>query len=171
MSYTQSKLFGSFRHLIITCSIVFLSAASILLFSAFTKESSIYNIKQAKNQIHSSPLKGKLVLSLNGNGEISGIGTATHLGKFDFMAHDDESGFPFISGLVTITAANGDQIFATHSGTVTDLGNGFLEVPLQHIITGGTGRFSGASGNFLIVSIANTNNGTADGVMTGSINY
>lgn len=171
MSHTQTKLSVSFRHLVINSSIVFLSLVSVVFFSSFQRESSLNKTSQTKSLMHSSPLKGKLVLSLNGNGEISGNGVGTHLGRFDFLAHDDESGFPFITGTVVITAANGDQIFATHSGTVRDLGNGILEIPLQHTITGGTGRFSGASGDFLIVSIANINIGMSTGIMNGSISY
>ncbi len=171
MTHSQSKLSVSFRHLVITSSIVFLSLVSFVFFSSFQRESSLNKTSQTKSLMHSSPLKGKLVLSLNGNGEISGNGVGTHLGRFEYIAHDDETGFPFLTGTVTITAANGDQIFATHSGTVEFLSEDIIRVPLQHTITGGTGRFAGATGDFMIVSIANLITGTATGIMSGNISY
>ncbi len=173
MSHTQTKLPVSFRQLMITSSIVFLSVASVLLFSAFKNESSFKNLIQIKSKTHSSPLKGTLSLNLLGEGNVSGNGIATHLGRFDFSAQDDESGFPYISGKVILTAANGDQIFADHSGTVPlpVPSNGVVRIPFLHTITGGTGRFVGATGEFLIVSIANLITNTATGEMTGNISY
>ena len=95
-------------------------------------------------------------------GSIQAIGTATHLGKVTVSSHDcinpqgvfDPSApnsFSFAStgagstGLV-FTAANGDSLFAAHSGTLTAQSSGPHRITGQFIITGGTGRFVGATG-------------------------
>jgi len=85
-------------------------------------------------------------------GDISGTGEATHLGHVTLVSHDcinpiNEIGteFSFSSTQLVLTAANGDQIFATYSGTFTIQGPvGAIAGGYQ--IVGGTGRFSHATG-------------------------
>ena len=50
-------------------------------------------------------------------------------------------------GSFTLTAANGDTLFGTSTGlgTVVD---GIAYIQETHTITGGTGRFAGATGTF-----------------------
>lgn len=115
------------------------------------------------------PFKGKIRLDVS-NG-IVGTGEASHIGQFDVTADDDESNFPFITGTVTITAANGDQLFATHTGNAQDLGGGMLRVTFDNMITGGSGRFAGASGSFTLIATVNENTGTAMATIDGSIQY
>ena len=50
------------------------------------------------------------------------------------------------SGTGTITAANGDQLFQTDSGTVCESGNGTHTFTGTYTNTGGTGRFAHATG-------------------------
>lgn len=52
-----------------------------------------------------------------------------------------------VTGIAIITAANGDQIFANHSGLIT-FKDGMAQVDAEFKITGGTGRFTGATGRF-----------------------
>jgi hypothetical protein len=115
------------------------------------------------------PFKGVFTLLLGD--VITGTGEGTVVGKFEIVAEDDDSNFPFITGIVTITAANGDKIFASHQGYAEDLGNGILKLTLEQTVTGGTGRFATATGNFTIISIADTNNGTASATFSGTITY
>jgi hypothetical protein len=50
---------------------------------------------------------------------------------------------------VTYTAANGDQLFTTQSGTATPPDqNGVIHFSGTETVTGGTGRFADASGSF-----------------------
>ena len=51
------------------------------------------------------------------------------------------------SGSFTLTAANGDTLFGTSTGlgTVVD---GIAYIHETHTVTGGTGRFAGATGTF-----------------------
>ena len=52
--------------------------------------------------------------------------------------------FPLVTGTPTITAANGDQIFTTFSGSVVvPMKMVIFLVTNNNIITGGTGRFAG----------------------------
>jgi hypothetical protein len=49
---------------------------------------------------------------------------------------------------VAYTAANGDQLFTTQSGTGTLPENGAIHFSGTETVTGGTGRFANASGSF-----------------------
>jgi hypothetical protein len=51
-----------------------------------------------------------------------------------------------VDGTSTVVAANGDELFATFSGSGTNDGSGNSEGPEVTTITGGTGRFENASG-------------------------
>ncbi len=83
---------------------------------------------------------------------VSGAGIASHMGKSTFEAISNVTvSFPppfTVSGTRTITAANGDQLFTTFTGTSTPAVNGMNGADLHEIITGGTGRFANASGSF-----------------------
>ena len=83
---------------------------------------------------------------------VSGEGVASHLGKSTFEAHTSVTVNPqppfTVNGTRTITAANGDQIFTTFTGSSTPVVNGMNGADLQETITGGTGRFTNASGSF-----------------------
>lgn len=88
-----------------------------------------------------------------------GTGNASHLGKIAFVAIDcvtlTNGIFAFERGQLTVTAANGDQIFITYFGTFGPLKPNPTEWPTIDIvsksspftITGGTGRFFNATGN------------------------
>ncbi|MBA3597272.1 MAG: hypothetical protein H0W40_07835 [Methylibium sp.] len=94
-------------------------------------------------------------------GLISGVGQATPMGKVRATSQDcinplgmfDPNGptaYQFASstgpdGLV-FTASNGDRVFAVYSGTLTPQPNGPHAVAGHFVITGGSGRFAGATG-------------------------
>jgi hypothetical protein len=84
---------------------------------------------------------------------------------------DDFSNFPFVTGTAIITAANGDKIFTSFSGSLEDLGNGMLDVNFENTITGGTGRFAGATGSFNNSGTASLTTFTANTTFTGTIDY
>ncbi len=117
------------------------------------------------------PFKGKMTLIVKGN-TVSGTGTATHIGRFTLVEPNNSiernaDGSLTITGTAIITAANGDEIHATHSGTVHFLSNGMAQVTAEFTITGGTGRFAGATGSFEAQSLTNPGDFTFD----GSISY
>ena len=94
-------------------------------------------------------------------GLVSGRGHGLHVGKVRATSRDcinpsgpfDPNGptaYQFTSangpeGLV-FTAANGDQLFATYAGTMEPRPDGPHAVKGHFVITGGTGRFAGATG-------------------------
>lgn len=98
--------------------------------------------------------------------EHSAQGQATHLGLFTYtsttIAPDTCTDFPvlpFYDNTVTLTAANGDQLFGTAIGasTVVD----FTDPAKIHIvgdatltITGGTGRFANSTGTIRMSFVA-----------------
>ena len=101
----------------------------------------------------------------------SGSGIATHLGRFtltwNFIVNlADGTG----SGPVSFIAANGDVVFITALGQSepTDTPGVFHIVEIQ-TITGGTGRFAGAQGSFIVDRLIDLNTGFTSGSFHGTI--
>lgn len=75
---------------------------------------------------------------------MSGTGTISHLGRVSWTT---EHCFQLFAGTfsdadLVITAANGDELYGTYAGVMT----GETTYVETMVITGGTGRFAGASG-------------------------
>jgi hypothetical protein len=89
---------------------------------------------------------------------IAGSGVASHTGRYDYVALEclDLSDYPFpYEGTFMITAANGDTIVGTYSGTaVIADDNVTILYEQQATVTGGTGRFSGVTGTLAVAGIA-----------------
>lgn len=85
---------------------------------------------------------------------IEGTGNATHLGRYTFemtavvnQATRTQAG----PAMIVLTAANGDTVTAEGSGgQATLVAPGVLSIVDPATITGGTGRFAGATGSFVI---------------------
>jgi hypothetical protein len=76
---------------------------------------------------------------------VAGEGVATHLGHFTVegdVAVDVAAGIP--TGTWTLTAANGDMLFLDMGGHGIDATHGFG----AFTVSGGTGRFQGATGYY-----------------------
>lgn len=78
-------------------------------------------------------------------------GQITHLGKATLTTHDttiftSSTTFMVLDGTATFTAANGDQIFFTYSGSAVVAGGKSMDT-LSYLVTGGTGRFTHATGS------------------------
>jgi hypothetical protein len=112
------------------------------------------------------PLKGSdrggFTLTADGCGPgvfavvVDDAGQATHLGAYAYHSNECFNGATgAFSGTFTMTAANGDTISGTYAGVVVSVVGdlGFYEQ--DNAITGGTGRFAGASGAFHLSGIAN----------------
>ena len=106
---------------------------------------------------------------------VSGEGFASHLGKSTFEAHTSVTVNPqppfTVNGTRTITAANGDQIFTTFTGTSVPVVNGMNGADLQETITGGTGRFENANGSFNTTARNNFMTSTFKADFDGYIKY
>jgi hypothetical protein len=89
---------------------------------------------------------------------VDGTGHATHVGAYTYSSREcvDFGSYPFpYSGAFTITAANGDTIVGTYAGTASLDDDGVTILYQQTTtVTGGTGRFAHASGEFDVHGIA-----------------
>jgi hypothetical protein len=102
---------------------------------------------------------------------VEAAGEATHLGQFDLdIPHVvDRSDLTGI-GTYEFTAANGDKVYAefTGQGTLTDV-PGVVYIEETATITGGTGRFAGATGSFTAYRLFDRVAGTTTGYFEGTI--
>ena len=79
----------------------------------------------------------------------SGTGEATQLGHFTMVSPHLNNVFTFeVEGDQNFTAANGDTLTAHFTGVFTPHPDGSLESTIPCTITGGTGRFAGATGEY-----------------------
>jgi hypothetical protein len=103
-------------------------------------------------------------------GQVAGqaTGTATHLGQFTVQ-------FPHIvnfatsrgEGTYTFTAANGDTLTADFTGVAQP--GPVTSIVEEAVITGGTGRFAGATGSFTVRRLFDRGAGTTTGSFDGTI--
>lgn len=76
-------------------------------------------------------------------------GTASQLGRFTLVApHTVNQAALTAVGTYHFTAADGSTLTATLSGSATMVAPGVLSITETGTITGGTGRFAGATGTF-----------------------
>ena len=101
----------------------------------------------------------------------SGSGKATHLGRFtvtyevegNLLTHET-------FGSSVFTAANGDNVFTDIIGLGTPTENPDVHSIVEvHTITGGTGRFAGATGGFIRTEFLNLVTGVTSGSFDGTI--
>jgi len=100
---------------------------------------------------------------------LQGTGVASHIGHFTVL----DDGFANLStgsggGRVTFTAANGDSFTATETGSGVIEGH-FADVTDDATITGGTGRFAGATGTLIILKRVDIATGLSSGSFEGTI--
>lgn len=80
---------------------------------------------------------------------IEATGNATQLGRFSLeIPHLVNQALRTGSGSYVFTAANGDTLTADFAGQATVLAPGVIATHEAATITGGTGRFAGATGSF-----------------------
>ncbi|MDQ6609265.1 MAG: hypothetical protein M3Y85_05535 [Bacteroidota bacterium] len=144
------------------CLFILLLAGVAIGGSSFQKENLMNSSQKQDHKNKCVPFKGKFTISFTETG-VDGTGEASHIGRFTFVANDQLS-------TIIITAANGDQIFTTFTITVHNpLPNNMAQVHLDNIITGGTGRFAGATGSFGMDVLVNESFGIGAGTLGGTI--
>ena len=102
---------------------------------------------------------------------ITASGEATHLGRFDMVATAVVN-LPTRSAIGTyeFVAANGDTLTATFTGASEPTATpGVILITETATITGGTGRFAGATGSFTSERLYDTIAGTTIGSFEGTI--
>jgi hypothetical protein len=100
---------------------------------------------------------------------MSGTGQISHLG---YVTWATEQCFQLFAGTfgdaeLVVTAANGDMLFGTYSGVMT----GETTFAETMVITGGTGRFTGASGTIDETGWFDADTGYVEITGVGSIIY
>ena len=101
-----------------------------------------------------------------------GAGTATYLGRYtEHIAMTINLPTLSSTGTATFTAANGDTLTATVVGQATRTGPTTLSIVEVYIITGGTGRFADATGNFTLHSTVEQTTGVSSGTFSGAIDH
>lgn len=98
-------------------------------------------------------------------------GNATHLGRITAIADQCIKGADIVDGQATYIAANGDELYATYTGTIVSVIDGVAEVEVDQTFDGGTGRFEYATGDAFEVVYVDLVVGTVQGTIEGDISY
>jgi hypothetical protein len=141
--------------------------AAVLLSTAFTAQASAgVPFKGTLEAIETQTINFPYMI-VNGQGS----GNATHLGRYAYSFQGTVF-IPELSGemTVTFTAANGDKIYAQGTGFATPSGTpGYNLIKMNLTITGGTGRFEGATGSYYLERLINTATKESTGWFEGTI--
>ena len=139
--------------------------------------SSVHSGSPAAGAAASLPFKGNLegtqtitlqppLAFVNG----SATGTASLLGRFTVsFPHTVNFALATGEGTYTFTAANGDLLIARFVGQAQQ--GPIVSIVEQATITGGTGRFSGATGSFTAHRQFDPASGTTTGSFEGTITF
>jgi hypothetical protein len=104
---------------------------------------------------------------------VNATGNATQLGQFALVIPhlvNRETKPATANGTYQFVAANGDTLTASFNGQATPTSTpGVLSIVETATITGGTGRFAGATGSFTCVRLFNTITGVTAGSFQGTI--
>jgi hypothetical protein len=102
---------------------------------------------------------------------VEAAGNATHLGQFSLaIPHVVNRATRTAVGSYEFTAANGDTLFADFTGQSAPTATpGVLSIVEIATITGGTGRFAGATGGFISERLFDSIAGTTIGSFEGTI--
>ena len=96
----------------------------------------------------------------------------THLGKTAFYGEQDINfAAGTQSGWRRWTAANGDELHLTHTGSSSLVAPGMVGFTAQMTIVGGTGRFAGATGSARGTGVANLAARSTSVTIEGWIKY
>jgi hypothetical protein len=138
-----------------------------------TKAKQVHGTFEAQEAARFDPPTGPPVFLIV---RLEATGTASHLGRYTAVANftvtvaarpEDATAV----GTVTLTAANGDVIRATDVGVAASTGTvGVVDITETWTITGGTGRFAGATGTLTVTRRLNQLSGASSGSLEGTIN-
>jgi ABC-type Fe3+-hydroxamate transport system substrate-binding protein len=105
-------------------------------------------------------------LVVNGTGQVSHFGNSTFV-DYPVVNFATLSG----TGMYTLTAANGDQLTGTTIIALEVLTPTTFQVIIHVTITGGTGRFAGATGDIYGRDVLDQNNPAGTLTIVGEITY
>jgi hypothetical protein len=158
--------------------LMLLCGFSLISFSTATNSIPVTTVAAHQKTV---PFKGTILTTYQQFGQlpyqtahVSGTGATTHLGRTTLEAdvNIDFSGDPImVHGEGTFTAANGDEFYTSYSGPFVENPDGTLTGDIDHVITGGTGRFAGISGSFSAKVVNDPATFTGRHVFDGQISY
>lgn len=102
---------------------------------------------------------------------LTGSGIATQLGLFT-ISSQAQVNIPTLasSTSATLVASDGSTLFAEGLGQGTPTATpGIVSIVETYTITGGTGRFAGATGSFTVERVLNRATGVSSGTISGVI--
>jgi len=109
-------------------------------------------------------------IQLVGAGSASKTGASTNNSAITIVGPASCEGGFAVHGVETITSAGGDQLTWTVDDEACPTATpGIYEIAAPYTVTGGTGRFAGATGGGTIECLGNFGNGTFDFTTTGTI--
>jgi hypothetical protein len=103
--------------------------------------------------------------------DATGVGNATQLGLFTYDLQAQVS-LPSLAATAsaTLLAANGDMIFGEGVGQGTPTADpNLVSIVETYTITGGTGRFVGATGSFTVERLIQRSTSISSGTISGNI--
>jgi hypothetical protein len=150
----------------------YLPVAAMILTAAFAGPAAAQKQVPLKGTLQGheidTPQGGPPPTTLSVNGNTTGIGS--HVGEFSYaytLTVNLANGTATGSG--HLVAANGDSIFTTIAGSSIVTAPGISEITEVNTITGGTGRFLGAQGVFIVDRLINLATGLTSGSFHGTI--
>jgi hypothetical protein len=153
---------------IMALSVLLLAAGTAFAANGFGRDKEV-KIQGTINEVETDEVLFPTIY-LHGNGS----GSATELGQFTMhfegVVYNDAAGVGVGVEGANFTAPDGDKIFATNTGlgvpTNTPGVNSIVE---KYTVTGGTGRYDGASGNFTVERLVNLATGVSSGTIKGKL--
>jgi hypothetical protein len=120
------------------------------------------SLQQVESQVAHFP-----IVSAEG----SASGNATHLGRYRMNSEFEVNLLTLTgSGFADFIAANGDSLFTEFAGEASPTDNpDVLLIVEEYTITGGSGRFAGATGSFTVERLLNTVTNISSGSFDGTI--
>jgi hypothetical protein len=170
--YTRGRMKMKFRvALFVTLLVVLFFAVPVLAKPLNENEKSV-PFKAYATGISGPPPSGPPPWGM----DVFGSGVATHMGLVTVYQHHlvvptkDQTVFDFYDGTFDWTAANGDELMGTYSGSLKLNPAGYFEIHGLFVIHGGTGRFQDATGGGP-ASGAQFPDGTFELRLDGTISY
>jgi hypothetical protein len=109
-------------------------------------------------------------IQLTGAGSASKLGNGTNSSAITIVGPASCAGGFAVHGAETLTAADGEQLTWTVDDQACPTATpGIYEISAPYTVTGGTGRFAGATGGGTIECLGNFGNHTFDFTVTGTI--